>query len=157
MPLTSRAGYRAGGTHALRAAVLAIVLVALTGHAGPAGAAEPVPEVACAPLCTVPGTTFATVPPVVVVRSGEALTWVGADFEPHTATSTEATKPCYHIPYANGSPGSGAFTIRDGVLYGNLVDKPCSSAAPLPGGGFVVRVRCIYHPLMTTAVVVLPA
>ncbi len=119
----------------------------------------------CVPTCDVPSTSYANVPPVIVITSGETATWTAVDGFPHTTTDpmirsfADDYHNCAHVTYGPGSPGSARFRIEDGALLAldaRGVEKECRSAEPMPEGGFRFAYICLYHALMKGDVIVLP-
>lgn len=130
-------------------------LVLVGGILSILGSAEPAAPPACVPLCDVPSTTNAFLPPVVVVASGGTVTWSATDGIPHTATALPGL--CFHAAYSKTSPGQATFRVENGAVYAKTPDKPekaCANAEPLPGNAFRIHYECLYHPNMIGELIV---
>lgn len=110
----------------------------------------------CVPTCSVPAATPGYAAPLLVVNSGDTITWNALD-QPHTATES-ATRPCFSVAFG-GSAGSAAFQIVGGQLVAQqaaTVPKTCASAQANPDGSFLVQYHCAYHSQMVAAILVRP-
>lgn len=126
--------------------------------------AAPLP-LACVPTCEVEGEgLLGFVPPVVVLRSGESVTWRGLDNAGHInyegLINFDETVSCFVARYAGAVEDSVTFRLEAGTLVAEQdgVVKPCSFAVPLPAGGAVLLpYQCVLHPTsMKGALVVVP-
>lgn len=114
---------------------------------------------ACLPLCAVESADGAGfLPPVVVVTSGEAVTWRATDNVGHTAT--DRADFCFHVGYTPARPGTARFDIVGDLLVATSPGAgtaACNAATRTPDGSFVLDYTCLFHPSsMNAKLVVLP-
>jgi len=129
----------------------------------PAEAAA-VPALLCQGSCTIPGGVLpGFLPPVSVVTSGSAVTWVGSDAAGHlnveNALLPDQLATCFEASYAGASGATVVFRLDAGSVVAEVDgrERTCASAQPLAGGAAVLTYACIIHALtMKGALVIIP-
>lgn len=123
--------------------------------------AAPLP-LPCVPGCTVEGEgLLGFVAPVVVLRSGETITWHGLDGAAHInyegLTNFDEDLSCFVARYAGAVEDRATFRIADGQLRAEQDgrERACTFAVPLPAGGAIaLPYQCVLHPTSMKGVLV---
>lgn len=138
--------------------LLAVLALLATSMAPPGQALPP----GCDPPGCVGAHLLGYVPPLTVVRAGEPLRWQAIDVL-HTSTEQDllagAAEPCFDAWYGLAPSAPVRFRVDGGAVAareGAGVERPCTMAQALPGGGAAVPYYCALHPSMRGAILVLP-
>jgi plastocyanin len=127
---------------------VAVVLFSLLAFAAPAHAL---------PATEITASMAGFTPPVVVVASGENVTWSAIDI-PHAANTRDF---CFFVGFSPGGiPGKAAFRVAGDTLFakvGNTPEKPCPQSELLPDGSHALAYECEYHRNMVGLLIVRPA
>jgi len=144
---------------ALLAAGLALA-AALPGAASPAAATP----LACADPCEIVTNAAAYVAPVTEIAGGTTVLWRTSDTSHPTADTADGAERCFIVAVGNGvAPVPVRFDVGgDSLLATTAAGTPqaqtrtCSSASPLPAGGYALPYRCLLHPWMAGALLIDP-
>lgn len=130
-------------------------LVALVAACAPVAHAAPV---ACAAECVILASEGGYAPPVLVIASGDTVTWRSVDIGHPTSDSISNTQRCFMVPVGPDQDGRVRFSITGGAVRATTLPnggtKTCTSATVLPAGGAVLPFICSVHPQMRGALVI---
>jgi len=115
----------------------------------------------CESPCDIPQHSFAAVPPVMFLQSGDSVRWTTLDTTHANAdgTGVGGETPCFFASTGlAGQPPFVTFTIADGDLFATMDDntKRCTTPTELPDGSFELPYYCKLHPQMRGVFVVSP-
>lgn len=139
-------------------ALLAGMLALLTAMPS---AASPL---ACASPCEIPTNAAAYVAPVTEIASGTTVLWRTSDTSHPTADAADVSERCFLVPVGVGvAPVPVRFDIAGDAVLATTPGssgpqiRTCTSASPLPAGGFSLPYRCLLHPWMVGTLLIDPA